>query len=261
MLLQRLILAVAMTLPLAAGAADFTSRQVTQALFDRKPGQIADYAGRDLSYLDLAGLDFRGGKLAGTNFFGTDFTEAKLAKADLKGAVLDRTVLARADLTEADLEGASLFAVAGNGPGATKLTDAPNFSGANLAKTHIVGWLSGSNFTGAKLDGAKLGEFRPSYLSHQPKVILNYARFTNASLVGADMKRSQFQFAILDGADFSNADLTECDFTKANLSGANFTGAKITGADFYNADLRGAKGLDQAIGLDKALNLDKALLN
>jgi uncharacterized protein YjbI with pentapeptide repeats len=83
--------------------ADFTAREIAQALFKATPGERPDYSGRDLTYLDLSGLDFKQARLSNTDLYGTDFTGANLKGADISNSRLDRAVLIKADMSGANL--------------------------------------------------------------------------------------------------------------------------------------------------------------
>src|ERR1700719_2939828 len=80
-----------------------TLKEVSEALATASPAHVADFAHRDLSYLDLSGLDFKRADLTGANLFGTDLSEANLSDVVAKGANLDHTVIIRANFAGADL--------------------------------------------------------------------------------------------------------------------------------------------------------------
>lgn len=242
--------------------ADFTAQQVTTILFKVRPGERADFAGRDLTYLDLSDLDFKGAMLARSDFYGADFTASNLSGADLTRTRLDRAVLIRANLSGANLTDATIYRPTIYSDEKSTLTDAPKFAGANLTRISVQADLSGADFRGADLTDANFSplEARPGKgtLTTQPSNILRSCDFSGARLGNADMTRAKLTFSRFTGADvrgvkFNGADLTKVDFAGADLSGADFTGA-----DLYDANFAGAHGLETAIGFATAVNADKA---
>jgi uncharacterized protein YjbI with pentapeptide repeats len=242
--------------------ADFSVREITQALFKAKPGERLDYAGRDLTYLDLSGLDFKQAKLSRTDLYGVDFTGSDLKGADVSNSRLDRAVLIRTDLSGADLRGTTIFRPTVYSDMQNSHADAPRFAGANLTGIRVQADLSGADFRGADLTDAdfKPLEDRPGQgtLVTLARNVLKSCDFSGAILRGADLTRSVLMFSSMVGADLRGARLVEADLSKVDFSGANLAGADVTGADFDGANLAGVKGLDTIRGLDKAVNLDKA---
>ncbi|MFA5952457.1 MAG: pentapeptide repeat-containing protein [Hyphomicrobium sp.] len=243
--------------------ADYTAREITQALFKAKPGEKLDYTGRDLTYLDLSGLDFKQASLRRADLYGADFTGASLKGVDLSHSRLDRAVLIRADFSGANLADATIYRPTVYTDLSNNLLDAPHFAGANLTGIRVQADLSGSDFRGADLSNADFSplEIRPGQgtLTTLARNVLKSCDFSGATLRGAKMVRTVLWFSRMTGADLSGADLTEADLSKADLSGANLTGADLTGADLDGANLSGARGLEMAKGLGTALNLDKAI--
>lgn len=242
--------------------ADFTAKEVTSILFKIAPGQRADLAGRDLTYLDLSELDFKGAVLARSDFYGTDFTQSNLSGADLSRTRLDRAVLIRANLSGANLTEATIYRPTIYSDERSTLTDAPKFAGANLTRISVQADLSGADFRGADLTLANFSplEARPGKgtLTTQPSNILRSCDFSGARLTNADMTRAILTFSRFTGADLRGAKFNGADLSKVDFAGADITGAIFTGADLYNANFAGARGLDSAIGLAAAVNADKA---
>ena len=242
--------------------ADYTVRQITQQLFQAKPGERLDFAGRDLTYLDLSGLDFKQAKLARTDLYGVDLTGADLKGADISNARLDRAVLIRTDLSGANLRGTTIFRPTVYSDMQNNHADAPLFAGANLTGIRVQADLSGADFRGADLTYADFSplEARPGQgtLVTLAKNVLKSCNFSGAILRHADFTRSVLMFSSMVGADLTGARLAEADLSKVDFSGANLTGAAVTGADFDGANLAGVKGCETVKGLDQAVNLDKA---
>ena len=156
MSLGRRLMSMALApLLLAAGEHDahVSLKEVSQALADATPAQPADFAGRDLSYLDLSGLDLARANLAGADLHGADLTDANLSRADLAGADLDHTVVIRTDFSAADLSNASLRGLAAYSTLEVSAAEAPNFAGAKLSGAHILARLGRANLHGADLSG------------------------------------------------------------------------------------------------------------
>lgn len=242
--------------------ADFTARQVSTILHKSKSGDRPDLSARELAYLDLAGLDFKGALLNGSNLYGTDLTGALLKGADLARARLDRAVLIKADLSGANLTSATILRPTIYADQHNTLTDAPRFSGANMAGIRVQADLSGADFRGADLTDAHFDplEARPGSgtLVTAYRNILKSCNFS-----GARARQTDFTQAIMMFSRFTGADLRGAKFNKADLSMVDFSGADLTDADFSEADLdgailAGAKGLETVKGLETALNLDKA---
>jgi len=241
---------------------DFTVREITRQLFQAKPGERLDYAGRDLTYLDLSGLDFKQATLARTDLYGVDFTGSNLKGADISHARLDRAVLIRTDLSGANLKGTTIFRPTVYSDMQNDHADAPRFAGANLTGIRVQADLSGADFRGADLTRADFSplEARPGQgtLVTLAKNVLKSCNFSGATLRHANLTRSVLMFSSMVGADLTGAKLVEADLSKVDFSGANLTGADVTGADFDGANLAGVKGLETVKGLDHAVNFDKA---
>jgi uncharacterized protein YjbI with pentapeptide repeats len=106
-----------------------------------------------------------------------------------------------------------------------------NLEGAVL----IGGTFRKVDFTGAKLQGAKLGtaDLRDAKLL--------CIGMTCTQLQGADLIGARLQGADLSGAQFQGADLNGVQFQGADLSAAQFQGADLTAAQLQGADLRRAQ--------------------
>jgi uncharacterized protein YjbI with pentapeptide repeats len=227
--------------PLVAAAgpagARLSLKEVSAALAKAGPGARADFAGRDLSYLDLSGLDFKQADLSGASLFGADLTDANLSGAMLTEANLDRTIIIRANFAGAHLAHASLMAVVAYPTLDTSSGPAPSFAGADLTGARIVARLGHADLRGAILTDARLGytvrELRTNLYSD-----LSGAELSEAKLVRADLRRVRLAFAHLSHADLSGADLRRADLFHADLTGADLTGADLTDADIAETLLR-----------------------
>jgi uncharacterized protein YjbI with pentapeptide repeats len=112
--------------------------------------------------------------------------------------------------------------------------------------------LSGSDLTGASLEGADLAhvELTGANLTRAWlreanlfASLLSGANLTDAWLRDAKLTDAHLYGANLTGTDLSHADLGRAHFTRANLTHANLTEANLTLAKLINADL---DGIDQA---------------
>ena len=70
---------------------------------------------------------------------------------------------------------------------------------------------------------------------------LSGANLRNAILWGSDLRNANFTGADITGADLRAHILTGANFTGANLARANLTGVDLTSAILTDADLTGAK--------------------
>ncbi len=238
-------------------AADISVREVAEALFRARAGEPVDLGGRSFEGLDLAGLDFKGARLTGADLFGTDLTRARLAGANLDGVRLDRATVIRADFTGASLKGAMLRSLTVFSTVDPDPADAPRFAGANLSDVHLVARLDGTDFRGANLTDARIGQQSGVWGSYAPRMTLIGANFSSGEL-----RRTNLKGAVLHFARFVNATIIDSNFRDTDLSGADFTGAELQGTDFTGANLdgaifRGAKGFDRIIGFADAVNADR----
>lgn len=244
-------------------AADLTAREVTEALVRARSGPPADFSGKDLRFLDLAGLDFGGARLANAALFGVDLKDANLRGADLSGARLDRAIIIRTDFSSADLSNAIMLRPTVYTTLAADWSDAPKFTGANMRGFRAMAQLDGADFRGADLTGANFTPFeiRPGQgtISTLARNLLRGCNFTGAEMKDSDFSWALFTFAKLVNADLSGAKLVKADLSKADLRGTNLTGADLTGADLDGANLTGVRGLDTVKGLSFVLNLDKTI--
>jgi uncharacterized protein YjbI with pentapeptide repeats len=233
-----------------AVAADVSARDVTQGLFTALPGQPANFAKKDLSFLDLADLDFKRASLAGSNLYGVDLTRSRLTGSDLSGAKLDRANIARADFSGANLRGASLLSITAHLTVDPVPGDAPNFSNADLTDSHIAARLDGANFKDANLTRARVGRLVPTWGSYRPRAILNGVNFSGANLTATDFSSAMMRFANFSGAKLLRSNFRDCDLAQADFSGADVSGSDFTGADLNGAKFEGATGLASAVGLN-----------
>lgn len=243
--------------------ADFTVREISSALHKADRAKPLDFSNHDMTYLDLSGLDFKAARLSGSDFYGADFTNANLAGTDLSRSRLDRAVLINAVLRSATLVNATILRPTIYRDMSNDLSDAPDFSGADMRQVRIQAELSGASFRGADLSRADFSplELRPGQgtLVTLSRNVFKSCDFSGARFYRANLIRGDFTFARFNGADLRQADLTEADLSKADLRGADLTYANLTGADLYDTNLSGVKGLDTVKGLGTSKNLDKAI--
>ena len=231
-------------------AADITARDVTSALFKSTTETAPDLSNRDLSNLELSRLNFKGANLSKTNLFGADLSYSNLVATRLVGARLDRSTIMGADFSDADLSRASILRPNIFSRVEGRVDELPNFTRAKMIDANISGHLERIKFTGANLTRAVFGSKTPKNEELiSPRLKMSGCDFTNANLVSANLSRNDVRFA-----KFVNATLVGANFTHSNLVGADFRGADVTDADFSDADVEGAN-FDGAIGIDRAKGL------
>lgn len=244
--------------PAVTAGADVSSRDLTRALFEAEKGAAIDLNGWKLRELDLAGVDFKAARMAKADLYGTDLTDASLAGTDLSGARLDRARLTRTDFTGASLEGATLLRPTIFSGLERNPAEAPRFVGARMAGAALSGWLDGSDFSKADLNGVVFGRqdaHSEGLLASRVRMIgcnFSEADITAADFRGSSLVFAKFMGAVAQHADFRGADLTNADFTGADVAGMDVTGAILDGANFTG--VRGfetMKGLLQAQGNDR----------
>ena len=232
------LLAICLCQP--ARADNMNAREVVTRLFAASSQEPPDLSGLDLANLDLAGVDFKRAKLKGASLFGADLSGANLSGCDLSGAVLDRATLTNANLSDANLSETSIRRPSIFLAMVPTPSEAVIFRGANLERAWLEGHFDFSDFTGARLVGARFGGLNPRD---------NQGLLTGAVLRGAKFATATMTEAILERADLSFADFSGTQLDGANLRNANLTRATFNGASLQGADLSGAThDLDQTQG-------------
>lgn len=140
-------------------------------------------------------------------------------------------------------------------------------NGANLGKANLSGAdLSVSSLLGANLSKANLSNaiLREAALVNAD---LSLAKLSDANISRADLReanlswtnfsRTNLSGANLDDANLTYANLKEASLREANLSGANLSWATLSGTDLSNADLRDSK---LTISSFKNVNLTGAIV-
>jgi uncharacterized protein YjbI with pentapeptide repeats len=124
-----------------------------------------------------------------------------------------------------------------------------NFIGASLNHAD----LSAADFSAAHLIGADLMKAVLTYTQFDGALLwganFREAQLYSAHFMKADLKQADFISTSLRRADFTEATLTEVNLMNADLTGANLTGADLTGAvldntTLANIDLSSVKGLE-----------------
>lgn len=150
------------------------------------------------------------GEVERLNFQKVDIRGAILEKAHLEGADLRGAHLEHADLRGAHLEETLLWG--------------SHFEEANLMDSHMQGiYFRGTNLEGTKLYRADLRKIRVS--------------------PGANLKRTDWNGAILDGANLSKADLQGANFYGINFKGVKLHEANLKFASLQKADFTEALGI------------------
>jgi len=261
---------------------DLSGLEMNEIDFSRAVLAGAILAGTDLrsailSEADLTDADLLGANLAGANLAGAELARARLEKACLKDADLAHSNMTAARLAGADLTDAFCEHA--------RLTDAvlerieakdASFSGADLSgavfrnagmqgvdlsrcllqKTDF----QGADLTGASVEGAtgpgvnfakaNLTELRASEGCDFAEGVFYKALGPDSIWEQANLKRSDFRYARMEGAVFTGACLEQadlsasnmkfCRFAKANLKEAKLVRMNLFEGSLEKADLTGA---------------------
>ena len=199
--------------------------------------------GSDLSGADLRGADLTDASLAGTRLGGANLSGARAARAIFAGAQVTQTVFAKLDLTAADFSRAQ-----GDGSDFSEAVLAnARFIGAALTRGQFGGAdVSGADFTEAILHAADFSAARGPMVVMERADLTNLramrgVQFSGGRFAGCRAPRSNWQEAILEGADFSRAVLTGALFPEADLRSANFDRAHLQCSSFDDACLIGIR--------------------
>jgi uncharacterized protein YjbI with pentapeptide repeats len=198
----------------------------------------------DFSDAYLKFINFREASLVRAKFPRACLTGADLESANLKAADLSGAALNGANLRNVNLEGANL---AGANLRGADLTNA-NMSGVkyfntDLSLTTLVGTVvSNDDLKTIRLGGADLSGYRMTGFDLSEcnfgSIKLRNARLDHANFTKSNMKKTQFDGAILTGASFRLADLRSASFNKAKVRNVDFSGAQLNGAKFEESDVR-----------------------
>ncbi len=118
--------------------------------------------------------------------------------------------------------------------------------------------LSGVDFRGAKLIGAKL------FNADLVEADFSGANLSEASLVGADFSNANLREAVLRGANLTGANLSCASLILTDLCGAKLSRANLQAADVYSTCLRGTHGLfgdATAINQDQIVNVENTIFH
>lgn len=240
-----------------AGEADFTGADLRQADLSRGNVSGAAFAGASLDHGFFEETVFKGAKLEGASakhaqFLSADLSGVRFGKADVSAADFSGANLDGADFSSCTMPSTSFYEASGRNVRFTgaalqesRADKSTSFQKADFQQTD----LSGSNWEGAGLDGAK---FRQS--------LLLMADFSNCSLQSADFYRADAKQARFSGANLEKADMTsinlfrgdlskarlvETDLKGSNLFDVEFLKAQVNKANFRNANLKRTKLADR----------------
>ncbi len=210
----------------------------------------------------LNGAKFPGTRLDGASFIGTDLRDSYLANAVLNDANMQGVRLEGADLTEAKLNRVNMRGGRLDGAKFTGATIKNSIMAVDsLGNLDFSGTqLDGSVFVGVKFYGTNFTEANFPYCtldsSKFVRVDFSGARFdgasmrqtkwTDCSLVGVNLNKTDFYGGQLIRVNFSDANLRSADFTNATLKEVNFRNAylvwaNLSGTDLAQTNLRGAE--------------------
>lgn len=221
-----------------------------------------DLQGRDFREATLTGVNLKGSNLAGAdlseadlskaNLDGADLSEASLVRADLTGATLRMANLTRANCEEATLRETSLEEARLEEAVCTR-TD---FSDSNLGKALLRKSkltqadfsrcvLEEADFTEALLDnacveGAKGHRIKMDDADLTGLRAAGIPDFTGGSFLRVKGEGSYWGGAILPRTDFRFASLNHADFSETDLRGARLDAVELREGCFDDADLEDA---------------------
>jgi uncharacterized protein YjbI with pentapeptide repeats len=217
----------------ATGGADFSGCDLTNAIFTDvdlsscqfSPQTIlrgAKLTGANLSTRNMTGVDFSDAQMQQTVLNGTDFSSAKLAGTDLSNTDLGTVISSSQAICSTDpanrtkfINSHLNFSLLGKNWYCLDLTDA------------IISQLPRDSSGRVKLDHLAAHDSMLTRLQ-LPGAILQYARFDNSFLTGANLTE----------ADLSNASLTSA-WLEGDTSSGGGT-AQLSGTTLYNANLSSA---------------------
>eukprot|EP00966_Prymnesium_polylepis_P238023 5504793-Prymnesium_polylepis.2 len=242
----------------------------------RRPDQVIDFSGADLSGMDISHLNLAGERVAHserrvfppyvcphTLRSGVVFKGAKLVRTNMYGAVLRG-----ADLRDADLSFADMRRCSGEGVSMVRA----NIHGVRLCRARLDEARMAGVWGIPGLSHVKLPEAEEEPMPYDPAwtaesvalhdsaagedaldekniskkdrirgvVDLQMTSLRGATLQGSNLGSSSMKSADLTNANVKGAILAFVNFQEAILSGANVDEANLAGADLSGADLSGA---------------------
>jgi uncharacterized protein YjbI with pentapeptide repeats len=228
----------------AFGGADLSGADLTRASLESAKGEKANLAGATLVEADLRFADLSKGDLSGADLSRADFSMGMFDKVRCDGATFAEAKFDMAKFTKCRLQ-------------------KTNFKGASAE----MAFFSGSNFSEASLREVKFtkcdlsesnlakADFGESVLRgvifrdvQAPEAsflkadlggtsVTGKSSFRRAKFISLEGRRSVWQDADLQGADFSHADLRDSYFTSANCEEANFFASLLKSSSFMRARL------------------------
>lgn len=226
---------------------------------------------------NLAGAHFSQANLNGASFDGATLTNANFSQADLRNSYVTAASITSANFSGADVRGTTFLLGSTGITAAqlysTASYQAHDLSGLRLAGD-VVGWnfhgqnltgasfgtdssiqnndfgqanltgasfdydsLTGSDFTGATIRGAKFSAYNGSV--HEGTGIGLAQIYSTASYQLHDLTGIDFTENSLGGGNFANQDLSNSNLSRTILAGANFSNAVLFGANFFDAKFAG----------------------
>lgn len=200
-----------------------------------------NFIGVDLREANLQNCNLSGANLERGLFSVTNFSNANLSRTQLRSARLNVARLTGANLSKANLEQALL--------NVANLIQADlryaNLREALVMRAELIrSQLNEANFLGSNLSGSDLRECLALHTCFErcnlgeanlQGAICSQSNFQQAMLKGANLSGGDFQ-----GANFQNTELRQTNLSKANLQGANLQGANLRWANLSGANLEGA---------------------
>lgn len=244
-------------------AADLSGCRMRQASLSQ-----SSFVGANLRGIDLQSADCSDANLSGADLSGANLQSAVLSGAWLQSLRAERLMADGAQLNNTNLDGANLAGarLAGANLSGTRAQRAnleyiagtkinfsqADLSGANLQNADLSASQAGpgSSFRQARIDAAVLHKASwPGALLDEASmtaVQAAQADFSDASMAGVRMGRSDlrsgcFDRANLQGIDLSRSNLMQASFMNASLRSGNFSQSNLYGATFVDTDIAGAR--------------------
>ena len=184
------------------------------ALQSRAEISGGDYAFVDLSGLDLSGIDLTGAYLEYVNLTGAKLTDVNLTNAIFSHAIIEQTQFINCNFTGANLGGIEMI---------DSVFKDSDLTEATLGKSYI----KNTRFENCKMSD-KLDRFHET-------------RYSQASFVNSDLRKSAFIDADISGCDFTGSDLSESNFINPVMKNVNFENANLSGVNVVNGDAESSK--------------------
>ena len=210
-------------------------RGLTSAhLYSTDNYQSGDLRGVGLGSNDLTGWNFANKNLNGSFFESSTLSGANFTNANLSNAALQMSNLADASLSGANIAGANLRGTTSLGLSSQQVYSTSSYQNGNLQGIGLRGNdLNGWSFAGQNLTEATLASSN----------LLN-SNFNQAIIEGANLSNVTdggfHQQQLYSTASYRRGDLSRVALGGNNLAGWNFSNQNLTDTDFFRSSMQGA---------------------